>query len=75
MNAVASVSSAVGAQKEIPSDTDNTAVPPQTRIAGGQDALRGRYPYYVALYDKKGSFRCGGSLIAPNIVLSAAHCQ
>mmetsp|Transcript_52567 Transcript_52567/g.127335 ORF Transcript_52567/g.127335 Transcript_52567/m.127335 type:complete len:615 (+) Transcript_52567:113-1957(+) len=71
----ASVSPAVGADKDITSNTDDTVDPPQTRIAGGQDAVRGRYPYYVALYDKRGSFRCGGSLIAPNIVLSAAHCQ
>jgi secreted trypsin-like serine protease len=62
-------------------DSDSGAVyygeldPPGGRIVNGQDALPNRYPYYVALLDKNDNFRCGGTLIAPNIVLSAAHCQ
>jgi Trypsin len=47
----------------------------EARVFNGTDAVEGRFPYYVALYDKNDNFRCGGSLIAPNIVLSAAHCQ
>jgi trypsin len=45
----------------------------QTRIIGGQIATDGRYPYAVSL-TSFGSHYCGGSLIAPDIVLSAAHC-
>jgi len=38
------------------------------RIIGGREAEEGDYPYFV---DMDG---CGGTLIAPDIVLSAAHC-
>ena len=43
------------------------------RIIGGSEASKGRYSYAVSLQDKLGHF-CGGSLIAKDIVLSAAHC-
>jgi hypothetical protein len=46
-----------------------------SRIINGQNAPQDRYPYFVALFDKNDNLRCGGTLIAPNIVLSAAHCQ
>jgi secreted trypsin-like serine protease len=46
-----------------------------SRIINGQDAPLDRYPYFVALFDKNDNLRCDGTLIAPNIVLSAAHCQ
>ena len=44
-----------------------------TRIINGEEATEGRYSYAVSLQDKWGHF-CGGSLIAPDVVLSAAHC-
>ena len=44
------------------------------RIVGGQVAPEGRYPFAVSLTTALGQHGCGGSLIAPNIVLSAAHC-
>ena len=44
------------------------------RIIGGNATTEGRYSYAVSLQDVRGHF-CGGSLIAPDIVLSAAHCM
>ena len=44
------------------------------RIIGGHDAPRGRYEYIVSLQAESGKHTCGGTLIAPDIVLSAAHC-
>jgi trypsin len=43
------------------------------RVIGGHESTGGRYSYAVSLADDLGSF-CGGSLIALDIVLSAAHC-
>ena len=44
-------------------------------IVGGQSAPAGRYPYFAGLKDfADGTPFCGGGLIAPNVVLTAAHC-
>jgi secreted trypsin-like serine protease len=43
----------------------------QTRIIGGDEANAGEYPYAVSLSDSIGHF-CGGSMIGPDVVLSAA---
>ncbi|KAG7350602.1 secreted trypsin-like serine protease [Nitzschia inconspicua] len=43
------------------------------RIIGGQDAVPGLYPFFASL-TIGGGHSCGGSLIAPDIILSAAHC-
>ncbi len=45
-----------------------------TRIIGGDKAVEDRYAYAVSLSDSFGHF-CGGSLIAEDVVLSAAHCD
>jgi trypsin len=46
----------------------------EPRIIGGNEAQRGRYPYMVSLTYQY-SHVCGGSLIADDMVLSAAHCS
>jgi trypsin len=44
------------------------------RVIGGTEAIPGRHSYAVSLVKQFGSIYCGGSLIAPDVVLSAAHC-
>lgn len=45
----------------------------QSRVIGGVDAAKGDWPWQVGMY-MSGSFICGGTLIAPNWVLTASHC-
>ena len=47
----------------------------QERIIGGIQAIRGRYSYAVSLQNPQTGHFCGGSLIAKDVVLSAAHCK
>ena len=46
----------------------------EPRIIGGNEAQRGRYPYMVSLTYQYAHV-CGGSLIADDMILSAAHCS
>jgi secreted trypsin-like serine protease len=52
----------------------------QSKIVGGTKAADGAYPWMVAIAEKSGRNLfdrqfCGGSLIAPDWVLTAAHCM
>ncbi|XP_040211893.1 transmembrane protease serine 9-like [Rana temporaria] len=46
------------------------------RIVGGTSSTNGQWPWQVALIDNEleGEYLCGGSLISPEWVMTAAHC-
>ncbi|GAB5574656.1 chymotrypsin-like elastase family member 3B [Prionailurus iriomotensis] len=50
---------------------------PSSRVVNGEDAAPYSWPWQVSLqYEKSGAFHhtCGGSLIAPDWVMTAGHC-
>uniref|UniRef100_A0A8C3BQM0 Peptidase S1 domain-containing protein n=1 Tax=Cairina moschata TaxID=8855 RepID=A0A8C3BQM0_CAIMO len=50
---------------------------PQSRVVNGEDAVPYSWPWQISLqYERDGTFRhtCGGTLIAPGWVMTAAHC-
>ena len=60
-----SISLLVGATQAAPS-----------KIIGGQNAYDGQFPHQVTLKRSSGgSHYCGGSIIAPDKVMCAAHCK
>ncbi|PNF27882.1 hypothetical protein B7P43_G08304 [Cryptotermes secundus] len=53
------------------------AVQPAPLITHGQNTARGQFPWHAALYQSKDihlKYICGGSLIGPRTILTAAHC-
>jgi len=55
-------------------DASNAERELDARIIGGSEANEDRYSYAVSFQDDIGHF-CGGSLIAQDVVLTAAHCK
>ncbi|XP_075047149.1 chymotrypsin-like elastase family member 3B [Mixophyes fleayi] len=50
---------------------------PNSRVVNGENAVPHSWPWQISLQYKSGSsfsHTCGGSLIAPNWVMTAAHC-
>jgi len=52
----------------------NSALASPSSIIGGVDANGEAWPWIVSLADSRGNHFCGGALIHPEIVLTAAHC-
>lgn len=44
------------------------------RVIGGDDARPGTWPWQVGLHTSRGGFFCGGTLVTPEWVVTAAHC-
>ncbi len=46
----------------------------QARIIGGVNATKGAWPWQIGIFSKSNELNCGGSLINPLWVVTAAHC-
>ena len=49
-------------------------IKPRARIVGGTDAPKGAWPWQAQIRTTSGFPFCGGTLVAPQWVVTAAHC-
>lgn len=56
--------------------TESSPADVESRIVGGEPADEGEYPFvaYLSIESDGATFACGGSLYAPDMILTAAHC-
>lgn len=48
--------------------------PPRPKILGGTDTVPGEWPWHVSLKHTDKAHFCGGSVISPRWIVTAAHC-
>jgi len=61
--------------KDVQFNKNNREVGAVGRIVNGTAVEAGTYPWFTSILDYYGDYYCGGMLIAPDIVLTAAHCM
>ena len=68
-------------QQRMHKSRHETSLLPSQRIVGGTHVKKDTYPWFAYIYYKENFYQdlyesqtCGGTLIAPDIVLTAAHC-
>ncbi|XP_065335036.1 CLIP domain-containing serine protease B15-like [Cloeon dipterum] len=52
----------------------DSSLQPGTQILGGKKAQRGEHPWHAYIENEETGATCGGTVISPTAVLTAAHC-
>ncbi|XP_073697444.1 transmembrane protease serine 13b [Garra rufa] len=67
------ISTSCSDQQTVSLQCSKCGKPPGSRIIGGSLAAEGEWPWQASLHFQ-GGHTCGGSLVAPHFVITAAHC-